>query len=179
MAGSLYGLYHYGTVVEAETEWKKSSISFTHNSVNDSQTENLFKEYEKILPLLKRNPQFLYNYAALLNKYNFFTASLRLTKACEQIRSDYDLRLLKGDNLVHLRQYQEAVTCFRDCAYMVPSRFMPLYKLLEIYIETGLDRLAGEMAVRILEKEVKVPSLVTFSIKSKAKNYLTDQKNEP
>ena len=55
-----------------------------------------------------------------------------------------------------------------------PMKFSPLNRLTELYLETGRKEEARVLAEKILDKQVKIPSLITISIKSKMRNLLNE-----
>ena len=57
---------------------------------------------------------------------------------------------------------------------MCPALFLPLYRLSVLYLETGRKEDARVLAEKILDKQVKIPSLVISSIKSKMRNLLNE-----
>lgn len=80
-----------------------------------------------------------------------------------------------ADNCLQLQQYTETENHLEKAAAMCPVKFIPLYQLTELYLETGRKEEARVLAQKILDKKVKIPSPVISSIKSKMRNLL----NEP
>ena len=64
---------------------------------------------------------------------------------------------------------------WRKPAAMCPVKFMPLYKLAELYVETGRKEEARGLAKKIMNKKVKIASPVINGIKNKMRKLL----NEP
>ena len=67
----------------------------------------------------------------------------------------------------------EAEEHFRLASDMCPNRFMPLYRLVLLLDRQGRLVEAKELAVVIVSKQVKIPSIVVERIKSEMKKYLT------
>jgi len=133
------------------------------------QTERMLPHYEKMMPWMKWNPLFLYNYAAELNYVDRYEESLRLTEACMKTYNDYDVQILLGDNLEHIGQIKQAITVYRHASDMIPNRFIPLESMLNLYQKIGDTINARLIAKEILEKPVKVPSPQVEEIKRKAR----------
>jgi len=57
---------------------------------------------------------------------------------------------------------------------MIPCRFLPLYKLFEIYKETAQYSDAAKCANEIKNKKLKIPSFTVSSIKAQAEDYLIE-----
>lgn len=131
----------------------------------------------KVLPqyaLLKNDlghkPLFLYNYAAELHEVNHYEESLNIALACEKIFADYELQLLLADDYLQLKQYKKAETHYLLASQMCPIRFLPLYKLVNVYESSGAKAKALNTARIIINKPVKVASPEIDQIKIEMKN---------
>ena len=133
------------------------------------QTERMLPHYEKMIPWMDWNPLFLYNYAVELNYVERYKESLALTKECMKVYNDYDVQLLLADNLEHCGQSKQAITAYRHASDMIPSRFIPLESMMDLYQQTGDTINARLLANEILEKPVKIPSPQVKEIKRKAR----------
>lgn len=79
-----------------------------------------------------------------------------------------------ADNSMKLQQYSDAEYFLLKAAAMCPVKFMPLYRLVELYLETGRKEEALMFGKKILEKQVKISSPVINSIRFKMKNLLDE-----
>ncbi|HBL32596.1 MAG TPA: hypothetical protein DDZ96_02100 [Porphyromonadaceae bacterium] len=160
-----------GTVYQAfcEREW----YTIAHRSLR-GQTEEMLLRYKSLYPHLRKNELFLYNYAAELNVSGHYTESLQVAHECEKRWADYDLQMLMADDCLQSQQYGETETHLKQAAAMCPVKFMPLYRLAELYRETGRKGEAQVLALKILNKAVKIPSPVINSIQNKMQNLLND-----
>lgn len=164
---AVWGIILVYRQTDAQIKWKDTV------SVWSGQPQNIYlKPYKDLFPLLKGNPYFLYNYAAVLNNAGEWRQSQEILTLYQQYFYDYDLLLMQGDNSWHLQEYETAESLYRQAANMIPCRFMPLYKQLEMYISTGNTEKAREIAEIITDKTIKVPSSTVFSIRRKAAAYL-------
>jgi len=139
------------------------------------QTERMLPHYEKMMPWMDWNPLFLYNYAAELNYVERYKESLALTKVCMKVYNDYDVQLLLADNLEHCGQSKQAITAYRHASDMIPSRFIPLESMMDLYQQTGDTINARLIADEILSKPVKVPSPQVEEIKRKAREGMSSK----
>ena len=145
-----------------EREWHKVA----HRSLR-GETDQMLPRYQSLHARLRYNDLFLYNYAAELNVAGKHDESMQVARECDTLWADYDLQMLMADNCLQLRQYDEAENYLNKAAAMCPVKFMPLYRLTELYIETGRKEEARALAQRIVNKPVKVPSPVINNIKIK------------
>lgn len=170
---SVWGIIMVYRQTDAQIKWKDAV------SVWDEQPPNSYlKQYRELFPLLKRNPYFLYNYAAVLNNAGEWQQSQDILTLYQRYFYDYDLLLMQGDNAWHLQEYERAESLFGQAANMIPCRFMPLYKLFEMHISTGNTGKAREIAEEITRKTIKVPSSTVISIRRKAIEYLRSEKKD-
>ena len=156
-----------------EIKWK----AIAQNSLN-GKTISMIPEYEKLYPVLRKNPFFLYNYGAELNIAEKYDESTSILLECQKLFNDYDLQLLLADNYQRKGEFKKAIQIFEYASNMIPCRFWPLDQIFEIYKETGQNVKALEVAKEIMRKEIKIPSLNISSIKAKAAGYLENNVNE-
>lgn len=144
-----------------------------HKSLR-GETEEMLPRYQSLHTHLRYNELFLYNYAAELNVVKQNEESLRIAKECNALWADYDLQMLMADNCQHLLRYDEAEVYLKQASTMCPVKFMPLYKLTELYVETDQNGKALFLAQQIMNKEVKVTSPTISSIKNKMQKLLDE-----
>ena len=162
----------YGTM-SAEIQWNE-----TAGKSLLGKTEAMLPMYKKLYSQLHDNELFLYNYAAELNVAKHYEESLHIATECERLWADYDLTMLMADNCLKMQRYAEAEQYYRKTSAMCPVKFMPLYKLVELYLTTGRDEEARNLAQKILDKEVKINSLTIHSIKNKMATIIMSATNQ-
>jgi len=163
LGATAYQAYH-------QREWHKVA----HRSLR-GETDRMLPRYQSLHARLRYNDLFLYNFAAELNVARAYDESIRIARECNALWADYDLQMLMADNCLKLQRYSEAESYLNKAAAMCPVKFMPLYRLTELYIETGQNEEARVLAQKIVNKPVKVPSPAINSIKTKMTKFL----NEP
>jgi tetratricopeptide (TPR) repeat protein len=164
----LFSILNVFKQINAELVWKATAM----NSLN-GKTEAMLPEYKKLHNShLRRNPFFLYNYAAELNVAGKFEESIDILSECQELFNDYDLQMLLADNYEKKGESKKAVQVFQHASNMIPCRFIPLYRIFEIYRENGQNDLAIKYANEIVNKKVKVASSTISFIKAQATEYL-------
>lgn len=124
----------------------------------EGYTENMLPYYKQIQPQMKHNSIFLYNYAADLNYVGQYYESLKLMQECQKRCNDYDAQMLLGDDYEHLGCTDSALAAYELASQMIPSRFVPLAAMLDIYMRQQDTAHAKSVATAILTKPIKMPS---------------------
>lgn len=163
--GGGYKLYQR---MDAEYKWKKIAYSTAEGNLD---------MYVKLNTVLGSDPYFLYNYAVALLDMKRTDDSLEKALQCRGYWADYDLELLLGDIYKRRKDYEMAELHYQKAAYMCPCRFIPSYRMFEVYEEKKDEKRALQVAKEIIEKPVKVESLTVSQIRYKMKRAL--QKSQP
>jgi O-antigen ligase len=158
--GGGYKLYQR---IDAEYKWRKIAY-FT--------TEKNLDMYVELNSVLGGDPYFLYNYAVALLDMNRIDDSLEKALQCRDYWADYDLELLLGDIYKSRKEYEIAEEYYKKASLMCPCRFIPLQQMFELFKEIGDEKKALEVAEKIIEKPIKVKSLIISQIKYKMKRTL-------
>ncbi|WP_298654065.1 O-antigen ligase family protein [uncultured Proteiniphilum sp.] len=156
-----------------QTFYERAWHKIAHKSLR-GETRQMLPLYKSLYMHLRYKDLFLYNYAAELNVVERYKGSLQIARECDSLWADYDLQMLMADNCLQLQQYSDSEKHLKKAAAMCPVKFMPLYQLTELYLETGRKEEARVLAQKILDKNVKVPSPVINSIKSKMRSLLNE-----
>ena len=168
---STFALFHLNLQMQTEIKWK----IIAENSLY-GKTQEMLQKYELLYSTpLKQNPFFLYNYGAELNIAEKYGESINILKECESKFNDYDLQILLADNYYNIGSIDKATQTYVYASNMIPCRFLPLYQLFDIYRKTKQVKQAEELALVIVNKEVKIPSNTIKQIQSIAREYLDAQ----
>jgi O-antigen ligase len=159
--------------IKAERLW----CNIAHKSLI-GQTEAMLPIYKQLHHALATNELFLYNYAAELNVAGYYDESKQIAQECERLWTDYDLQMLMADNYEQTKQYIDAEKHYRKAALMCPVKFMPLYKLANIYLEEGKETEALSLANTILEKKIKVPSRTVSDIRNEMQQLINSKEKQ-
>ena len=134
-----------------EREWKRAS----YRSQN-GDADIVLNNYPVLYDRLSSNYRFLYNYGAELHYYGHYEESLAVLEQCSTLLNDYDVQMLIGDCMQHTGDTIGAIERYRYAGRMVPSKFLPLYFIMNLYIASGDTIQAVQVADHILHKKVKI-----------------------
>jgi O-antigen ligase len=161
------GGYFLSKDISFEYRWNKAAKASLLG-----KTKELLPEYERLHRARNGNYLFLYNYGAELNHINEYEKSAVILSQCLHYLNDYDVQMLLADNYSNLKQWDKAENHYIRAADMCPARFLPLSKLMNLYDTTGQNDKAKKMALKIIDKPVKVQSPTVSRIKMEAKERL-------
>jgi len=172
------GLFSYAVILtRAEIKWKRiARLSLSGHTVQ------VLPEYDQLYQWLGKDGLFLYNHAAELHEAKEYERSIAVFAHCTRYHNDMDVQMLLAYNYKELGRYREAEQHLKLAAAMCPVRFMPLYELAKLYDATDRKGEALVMAKRIIDKDIKVPSLTVTAIKNEMRQLikvLDTPANEP
>ncbi|MDR1860977.1 MAG: O-antigen ligase family protein [Bacteroidales bacterium] len=160
---SICSLYYTGKSLYAQLQWN----DIAHRALR-GDTKEALDGYEKLLPRLGNNGLFLYNYAAELHQAGNCAGSQAVFTRCLRYYNDFDVQMLMADNAQQLNDLTAAKQHLKTASAMCPSRFMPLYQLMELYRKADRMNDARTIANRLLTKEIKIPSHTIDAILNEA-----------
>lgn len=120
------------------------------------KTEDMLPEYAELYEKLRDNGQFMYNYGAELHYSSHYQKSLEILKECSAILNDYDVQMLIADDCQQMGDTLSAIDYYSYASQMVPSKFLPHYYIMKLYIDMGDSVQATRTAEKILSMDVKV-----------------------
>lgn len=152
-----------------ERTWKQVSlIAEKSNGLLDNE----LSVFTKLNDEWNGNPYFLYNYASELKEVELYKQSVDIFLHCKSYINTYDLQMQLADNYYQMNCWEEAETYYKQAQGMCPNRFLPLQGLLRLYAKCNNQLLAEQVALEIVNKQVKVPSYTVSIIQEEAKAYL-------
>lgn len=119
------------------------------------ETEAVLPDYSKLYEQLNHNGKFLYNYAAELHYSGHHAESLQIFDECSQFLNDYDVQMLMADCYQNISDTLSAISHYKTANSMVPSKFLPLYNIMNLYLAAQDSVNAINIAKDILSREVK------------------------
>lgn len=137
------------------------------------QVDKMLKYYDTMPSLMKRNPMFLYNYAAELYTSGHYEESLVQISKCAEVWNDYKVQLLTANIYIGLHDFENAILSSEMASDMIPCRFEPLYMKMLIYYDNNDTVNSIRVANEIIEKQIKIPSERVSSIIGHAQQILT------
>jgi len=168
---STLSIYFLIKDIKFEYNWNK-----TAKSALAGETKGIYRKYSDLYQQWNGNHLFLYNYAAELNHLGDFNKSIEILNQTLNYWNDYDIQILLADNYIKLEKWHRAESHLKMAANMCPNRFLPLFYLHKVYVNTNCPK-ALDVAKKILKKEVKIPSSTIFSIQTEMKKYLNTTKS--
>lgn len=156
-----------------EREWKIISQRSMHG-----ETETVLFDYARLYEQLKANRNFMYNYGAELHFSKHYNESLSILEECQTMLNDYDVQMLIGDCHQNMGDTVTAINHYNYAGRMVPSKFLPHYYIMNLYLAEGDTLNAVNTANVILAKDVKVErSKAVQLIIREAQEVLLNQKS--
>lgn len=129
----------------------------------------LFSNY---YPEFKNNSSFLASYGLNLSRDRQFEKSNHFFTESLKYMNDINIRMLIGCNFQQMKNYKEAENKYIDASNMIPCRFVPLYQLADLYKETGDTVKLLQVAKKIVDKPIKIPSYTVTRIKQEMEDVL-------
>jgi O-antigen ligase len=119
-------------------------------------------------PALTGNYEYHHLYGKLLMRSHEDDETITQMRIASELSPSSHLCCNMGDLYMKKQQYPEAEYLFWQAHNMVPSQFVPLHRLMQLYVKTGQADKAKELAVMIIQQPVKVKTNVTDQIKKEA-----------
>lgn len=143
--------------------------------ISMNNAKQAVSDYQGIFPVLRNDPDFIFNYASVNLVTGDYNKCLNLLNISESIYSNYDGYLMLADAYKGNGDFINAEKQYLNASNLIPHKFTPLYKLFQLYRSQG-DSKAQEVAERIVQMEVKVYSFEVGNMKNEALNYLSNSK---
>lgn len=166
----LFSVVIFGYLIR-DIRFEKKWAILARSTVFKSKQE-VFREYSTLYNDWNGDPLFLYNYASILNKYEYYGFSNELSEECKLYYNCYNIQLIIADNYEKLNMPDLSEKHYHYAKDMIPNRFYPLYKLMLLYNSTGNTSMGINVAKEIVHKEVKIPSYLVNKIKKEAANVI-------
>ncbi|MDR0334250.1 MAG: O-antigen ligase family protein [Dysgonamonadaceae bacterium] len=166
----IVGGYFLSKDISFEYQWNKAAKASLFG-----KTKEVLPEYEHLHHIWNGNYLFLYNYGAELNHVQEYEKSNAILYQCLKYFNDYDVQMLLADNYSNLKQWDKAEAHYLKAADMCPVRFVPLSKLMNLYDAIGQNDKTERMALKIIDKPVKIESSTIRSIKFEAREKINNQ----
>ncbi len=129
-------------------------------------------DYYEILPLLRGNPYFLFDFGKTLSENGKYTDSNAVLRLGTLISNDPMFYVIQGNNYLQMNLYQKAEQAYQKAFDIMPNRIYPLYRLMLLYEKKGDITKEKEMAQRVISFKEKVVSPATKEMKDKARTIL-------
>ena len=156
----------------AETDYKITA-GISHAGFIDN--------YYSILPLLRNNTHFLFDFGKILSEEKRYNDSNAILCMGTLVSNDPMFYIVQGNNYSEMGFYQEAEQAYLKAFSVMPNRIYPLYRLMLLYKKEGCKAQMESMAMRVVSFNEKIVSPATDEMREKAKEiayYLKDSMND-
>jgi len=167
-AGAIAVLFFTIQLFIANHRWKN-----TYQDFQSGESETAVVFYNKLYPILKGDPYFLYNYGVVLSMSDQYNQSIAIFEKCKLKLYDNDLLTFLGNSYKQEGDYLASEQAFLEAIYLVPHKFLSRYQLAGLYIETGQTEDALYWANEIIGEEPKVPSPLIEKMKNDMLKFVT------
>ena len=161
LAAVYFGAGFLEKQTEALKDWKYAFTLYGMGAYEQS-----IAEYEKALPVLRRNGDFLTNYGKALSMAGKHEEAIKVLQEAAKYYPNTVVYTALGDSYKATGKSKKAETAYLHAWHMNPARFYPKYLLAKLYDETGQKVKAAKVARELLEKEIKVESTAIDEIKA-------------
>ncbi|WP_195759292.1 O-antigen ligase family protein [Pedobacter puniceum] len=157
--------------------YQRSTSIATWNLLKKQQPKFALIKYKELLSVLDYNSQFLLDYGKLLHRNSLYQESTDILLKTEKIYSNIEIPIFIASNYQYLNDYVMAEKYLISANQYIPSKLLPKYMLLKLFIETRDTLNAINMAKHISETPLKVNSDSAFKMQLFAENYLLHLKH--
>lgn len=162
---SSFANHHIVKRKNAESEYRIMA-GITHSGFID--------DYYEILPLLRGNQYFLFDFGKTLSEDGRYTDSNAILRLGTLISNDPMFYVIQGNNYTQMELYDDAERAYQKAFDIMPNRLYPLYRLMLLYEKKGDITKEKEMAHRVISFKEKVVSPATKEMKDKANTILRE-----
>lgn len=167
----LYGARFLKTQEKALKDWEFAFALYNMGSYDSS-----IDEYEKAVPVLSSNGDFLTNYGKALSMAGKHQKAIEVLQQATTYYPNTIVYTTLGDCYKETGQIKKAESAYLQAWHMNPSRFYPKYLLAKLYDEMGQTEKAFFTATELLQKHVKIESTAIEEIREEMLRIVTKDK---
>lgn len=156
---------------EAYQKWKKNSPYYSQKDY-----EEVVAEYTELIPNLRNDYNFLFEYGHALYKVGRYMESNQYMLQGAKKSCDPMFWNIIGSNYGAMEQDSKAEECFLRAYYICPNRIYPLFLLVKLFEQTERweeCRFYGEL---LLAKKIKVQSPATEEMQREVRDIIQNIK---
>ena len=128
--------------------------------------------FENTLDQLNNNQYFLNDYSNFLLVENDISSFFKISQKFKKYFNQYEYYILTGNAYLKSMSYNNANINFQKAHLLVPMRFIPLYNLMKIAVNTNNINQAKNYAEIITKMPIKIENPISTRIKEEALLYL-------
>lgn len=139
--------------------------------------ETVVDDYPKCYPLLKHNPDFLFEYARCLIRAERSQEAIPLLERARELNGDPIILDTEGYCLQVAGRYEEAERLLIQSTARLPERIHPYFRLVKLYAEPDFYQPSKllESADTLLKKEPKVFNPIVTGFREEVKQLLIEK----
>lgn len=160
----------FNYIKKVDKSFKKWNLAQSNYQYGDY--EEAIEEFEMAYPMLKNNGDFLMNYGKALSIYKQNKKAIEILTQSKQHLNNTIIQTAIGDAYKADKQYTKAEFAYAKAYNMIPVRFYPLYLLAKLFDESNQKVKAINIANKVLQKEIKVPSTAIKEIQLEMKKII-------
>jgi len=167
---SVVGFNTYNYTVQLKNGywlWDEGGALYSANA-----TKEACESYAEAYPLLRYNGLFLVDYALALKKDKQNGKAIAMFEEAEKWVADERIYMNLGELHLQNQAYTKAYFYWMKCTNLVPVRFAPWYKMMQLAVSQNDSIKAIKYAQIIISKPIKVASPELDSMMSEAKRVL-------
>lgn len=126
-------------------------------------------DLKPLYPALNDNPEYLFDFARALSGAKYYRESNQVLVRTMSFISDPMLYIIYGKNAQALKEFGKAEAAFKMAYNLVPNRIYPLYRLSKLYAEGGKIVQAKQIAEKVFNHRIIVPSKAIEEMKDSLK----------
>ncbi|NJX16635.1 O-antigen ligase family protein [Tamlana crocina] len=166
----LITVFSFNHVNRLDTSFKNWKLA--QNNYQYGDYKSAIQEYEEAYPELKNNGEFLMNYGKALSIYKQDKKAIEILEQAKRHLNTTIIETAIGDAYKSSKKYKKAEFAYTKAYNMVPVRFYPVYLLAKLYDESNQKEKAIDIANKVLQKEIKVPSTAIKEIQLEMKKII-------
>lgn len=165
----------YNTIQNSVKEYK---WKIAYESYTSTRNDSVLYEFQELYNSMKKNPYFLFNYASILYHNGKYDYGYTIAKESKSLWCNYDTEILLGNIEFERKNHKKAIMHYMTASNMCPAKFYPLVQLQQTYKNIGDSTSAKELAIKIVNKPVKIKSRKIEQIKELMQYELKIKNNE-
>lgn len=161
--------------LQAEKKWR--NLQYLYRVKHYDQ---ISKDYETLYKTLKYDPQFVFEYAVLLNAIQERKKANDIIQRGLLISCDPMFYNLQGRNYHEMKDFTNAEITLKKSLSLLPKRIYPHYLLTKLYADSDnyQPEKMKEAAQNVLENKAKVHSIAIDEMRKEVYTILKERENE-
>ena len=152
-----------------------SQRAATDNHINDLKTmpqPHLLKDYYAFMETETDDANYMFCFGKALSSLKRYSDSNAILRKGTLVSADPMFYVVMGNNYRNTGMPLQAEWCYKRAFAMMPNRLYPLYKLAQLYHDTGQTDEMRRICKRVMHFRPKIESRATNEMKAEATQML-------